>query len=81
MSYKVTLDDPGTYWFINALLSVVDKHHNSWPKNSTVPERIYCELWNHEYGFPLTIDDTDDIKWIVDFPDEKDYTMFILRWT
>lgn len=81
MSYIVTILEPGIPWFNTALLSVVDKHRNSWPKNSTVPERVYCELWYHEYGCLLTIDDTDEIKWIVDFADEKDYTMFLLRWT
>ena len=83
MSYVVTILDPGIPWFNNALLFAVDKYRHLWPHRfRLIPESVYCEWWTIEYGYLLTIDDTDEdeIKWMLDFADEKEYLMFLLRW-
>lgn len=90
MSYKVTRTTPDTPWLINALLALHDTYE-SWGIRSSVarhgpiPESLYCEWWYKVYGSVLTyeIEITHRliVEWTVDFADEKDYLMFLLRWS
>lgn len=87
ISYKVTRSTPPPSWLINMLVALHDKHLAEWQANRAtmyepIPESAYCEWWNEEYSSVLTYEVTDEymVNWTVDFADEKEYLMFILRW-
>jgi hypothetical protein len=88
MSYTITGSAPDTPWLIDMLLVLHDKHLAEWQAERAtmyepVPESAYCEWWNEDYSSVLTYEVTDEymVNWTVAFGDEKEYIMFMLRWS
>ena len=89
MSYTVTRSTPDTPWLINALFATHNKHLPRWrcgtpAVHGPVPESAYGEWWYADYGSVLTYEIDQAlliVKWTVAFADEKEYLMFLLRWT
>ena len=77
MSYPVTVPHGtnATHWFPNAMKNAWVKHK---PDMSGKKEYNLSDCWALEYDNTAELDDTG--RWVVLFPTEQDYVMFLLRW-